>query len=194
MQPADEVENASAICGLQPLVCAVRATETSETDFGRCMARVLFLTPDIACEPGPSTLDALLAELDLLHREGADYNGPAAAERIREARHIPTDYTSLDLRQWPDEQRLALVRALDHLDNAGLLDEGARLLRHSHIGALPLRYEVRGLAADIQPLRFISASGEYRPGDRIVLGDGSAWVVVKVEPGLVRPRLVLDDV
>ena len=158
------------------------------------MARVLFLTPDIACEPGPSTLEGLLAELDLLHRDGADYNGPAAAERIREARQIPADYTTLDLRQWPNEQRLALVRALDHLDNAGRLDEGARLLRHSHIGALPLRYELRGLAADITPPRFISASGEYRPGDRLVLGGGTAYAVVEVEPGLVRPRLVLDDV
>ena len=49
------------------------------------------------------------------------------------------------------------------------------------------------MAADIQPSRFISASGEYRAGDRIVLGDGRASVVVNVEPGLVRPRLVLDD-
>ena len=158
------------------------------------MARVLFLTPEIACEPGPRTLDALLAELDLLHRDGADYNGPAAAQRIREAGQIPTDYTTLDLRQWPDEQRLALVRALDHLDNARRLDEGARLLRHSHTAALPLRYEVRSVGAEIKTSRFISGSGEYRAGDRIVLGDGSASVVVKVEPGFVRPRLVLDDV
>lgn len=158
------------------------------------MARVLFLTPEIACEPGSSTLDHLLTELDLLHREGADYNGPAAAQRIREARQIPADYTTLDLRQWPDEQRIALVRALDHLDNAGRLDEAGRLLQHSHTAALPLRYEVRGRAAEIATSRFISASGAYRAGDRIVLRGCSAWVVREVEPGLVRPRLVLDDI
>jgi hypothetical protein len=157
------------------------------------MARVVFLTPDIAPEPGASTLDELLAELDLLHREGADYNGPAAAQRIREARRSSADYAHLDLREWPGEERLALVRALDHLGSAGRLDEGAGLLRHAHTAALPVRYEVRGLAAEIKPSRFISGSGEYRAGDRIVLGDGSGRVVIEVEPGVVRPRLVLDD-
>jgi hypothetical protein len=51
---------------------------------------------------------------------------------------------------------------------------------------------VRGLAGQINPARFVSNSGEYRAGDRIVLGDGSAWVVIEVEPSVIRPWLVLD--
>jgi hypothetical protein len=157
------------------------------------MARVLFLTPDIAPEPGSNTLDDLVTELDLLHREGADYNGPATARRIRAARELSAEYATLDLREWTGAERLALVRALDHLHNAGRLDEGARLLRNLHRSTFPpLSYEVRGLAGQINPARFVSNSGEYRAGDRIVLGDGSAWVVIEVEPSVIRPWLVLD--
>jgi hypothetical protein len=154
------------------------------------MARVVFLTPDIACEPGPTTLNELLCELDLLASGGTD--GPAAARRIRESGELPGEYATLDLREWPGEERIALVRALDHLHNAGRLDEAARLLLDPHTAIFPVRYELRGLAAQIKPSRFVSNSGEYQAGDRIVLGDGSAWTVIDVEAGVTRPRLVLD--
>jgi hypothetical protein len=160
------------------------------------MARVTFTIPDSAYEPEPATLERLLDELDRLHRDGANYDGPAAAHRIRDARQSAAEVAKLDLVEWPGSERIALVRALDHLFNShDLNDEAAQRLREAHtFPGMPTRYEVRSfLAGELKPTRFSSNTGEYEPGDRIVVGDGTAWKVIEVEAGDSRPRLVLDD-
>ena len=160
------------------------------------MARVVFAIPDTEYEPVPVTLARLLDELDLLHRDGANYDGPAAAERIRRAAESSTDVAKLSLpEECSDAERCALARGLNHVWNTGQLtgDTDAQRLRSWLLTDVATEYEIRSLIPRaVKPGHFGSRAGAYEPGDRIVVRDGTAWKVVEVELGEEHPRLVLD--
>jgi hypothetical protein len=157
------------------------------------MARVIFTVPDVEHEPGSASLGRLLEELDLLHRDGANYDGPAAAERIRRAAESGMDVVKLNLlAEWSDAERIALVRGLDHVRNTHGLDIEAQRLRAPLLAA-PRTYELRSLVPrEVKLTGFWSYTGDYEPGDHVVIRDGTAWTVIAVEAGDEHPRLVLD--
>jgi len=95
--------------------------------------------------------------------------------------------------QPPRGELSAILRALDHLRWLGAPTDLTRLGRHlvGHLNWEPIRYKLQLL--EMRPLeRFMSHSGSYIVGDRLVTPKREEWRVVRVEDEQDPPRLVCD--
>src|SRR5262245_50389962 len=128
-------------------------------------------------------LEPLLEELDALAetRFGADAEGCATAIRDAEGE-------SVDIGALPFTHSLALLRALDHLHNAGTL--GPELARAR--GALTepgIDYIIRDTLTG-EEREWVSYSGPYEDGDRIVSDSDGPAVVLQRMRGFEPPLLL----
>jgi hypothetical protein len=127
----------------------------------------------------------LIVELEKLGRTRVDFDALGAATTTAE-------YRDHDEPAHPPRGELtAILRALDHLRWLGAPTDLTRLGRRlvGHLDWEPIRYELQRLEMPLEP--FMSHSGPYITGDRLVTPKRGEWRVV-AEANCDRTRLVCD--
>jgi hypothetical protein len=95
------------------------------------------------------------------------------------------------VRAIPSSEFEALLRALDHVRNAGALSKGGQRVRDAIVGP-PMVYRLIPIDGR-SPVAFMSYSGEYGPDDRLVAVGGAAYQVLDLERGADGPPLLTVD-
>lgn len=130
---------------------------------------------------GQAEYEPLLDELDALAKTRYGMDADGAAGGIRQDGLV-------DIGVIPDGHFSAILRALDHVRNAGHL--GPQLIRvRDAMAADGITYTVR--EPDGRESTWFSYSGTYERGDRIVGGPAGAATVVDVIERENRPTLLV---
>jgi hypothetical protein len=141
---------------------------------------------DVVHGVGEAKRRLLASELRATSRKGAPFDAMGAANKIRDAGVEPVEFNA--------SEAFAVLRALDNLHNGGRL-EGARVLPQlrealiAQLGAPAVAYELVLLREWRSESRFISHSGSFDVGDRLLTAEG-AWTVREGEHRAGKPDLL----
>jgi hypothetical protein len=130
-----------------------------------------FRIPNIEIAIDDDDLAPLVVELDEL---GKSRFGEPAAELAQQIRRDDV----VDVNQVTFAQFWPLLRALDHIRNAGTSSPTTRRLRDAMVAG-GITYELQ--LADGAKATFFSYSGQYQEGDRLVAAAGAVVTVSHIE-------------
>jgi hypothetical protein len=137
-------------------------------------------------EFGEAKSRLLAAELVATARAGAPFDAVGAAQKIKAAGDDPVDFS-------PAEE-FAVLRALDNLRNGGRLDGAQALPRLrdaliTHLATPTVEYDLLLIRDLTWEARFVSYSGRFDVGDRLLTTDGT-WTVRELEQRRGRPDVL----
>ena len=126
-----------------------------------------------------------LAELAALDCTALDPFAHRLGERLRAGR--------VDLEGIEPFETMALIRALDHVQNANQLGRQGQRLRDVYLTDRRIPYRLRPSNGGVE-LHFTSHFGAYSPGDRLVRSPGEAYRVTdEIVEGDAPNVLVIDE-
>ena len=153
---------------------------------------IRFYTPEIVVEVGISAVNAIRAELEKIA-----VTNPPRPDVTRLLDELELHVADLDLSgptfTLDDTQFALLLRATDHLRNLGRQSDVLEYFRDtlSRTGDVqPISYRLRSITGG-PPFGFMSYSGSYDVGDRLVDARHSEYRIVDLGPG-DPPELVVD--